>query len=158
TLDEGLGKLAGRSYDAVLLELKLPDAPGFAGLARVLQNAPRCPVVVLDGVNDEEVVLQAIQKGAQDFLLKGSINGTLLYHALRRAVRRGQVTRTLEELAGDLEESIQRIEALTHEATLPDGRQPASTHGADASAARAAQVDPSAPGGTPGRNGGPGRT
>ena len=77
-----------RTYDIILLDLGLPDAQGMSALRRARAAAPRVPVVVLTGLDDEAIAAQALQEGAQDYLIKGQIEARGLLRSLRYAVER----------------------------------------------------------------------
>jgi len=74
--------------DVIFLDLGLPDATGLEAVRRMRGAAPRAPVVVLTGLDDELVATQALQAGAQDFLIKGQIDSRGLLRALRYAIER----------------------------------------------------------------------
>jgi diguanylate cyclase (GGDEF)-like protein/PAS domain S-box-containing protein len=80
--------LAQQAVDIILLDLGLPDAHGLDAVRRARSAAPHVPLVVLTGLDDESVATQALQEGAQDFLIKGQIDGRGLIRALRYAVER----------------------------------------------------------------------
>lgn len=94
-LSEGLAQLAQRTYDVVLADLSLPDSHGLETFERVQAAAPDEPIVVLTGLDDEEIALKAMRTGAQDYLVKGRINGELLIRSLRYAMERKQAERQL---------------------------------------------------------------
>ena len=95
-LDDGLAHLAGEPVDAVLLDLSLPDSSGLETLARVLEAAPAVPVIVMTGTADERLAIQAVQAGAQDYLVKGQSAG-LLARAIRYAIERKRISAELGE-------------------------------------------------------------
>jgi serine phosphatase RsbU (regulator of sigma subunit) len=72
----------------VVLDLNLPDATGLDGLRRLLERAPTVAVVVLTGQHDDQLGVQAVAAGAQDYLTKGEIDGPLLARTIRYAVER----------------------------------------------------------------------
>ena len=72
-LSAALPVLAAREADVLLLDLSLPDAHGLETVTRALAAAPEMPIVVLTGLNDETVAIQAVQAGAQDYLVKGQV-------------------------------------------------------------------------------------
>lgn len=88
TLGPALGLLRDRTFDVVLTDLNLPDARGLEAFTRVHAEAPQLPVVVLTGVDDETVAIQAVQAGAQDYLVKGQVNGDSVTRAVRYAIER----------------------------------------------------------------------
>jgi PAS domain S-box-containing protein len=94
-LSEGLARLAEHPFDVVLADLSLPDSQGFATFERVYEAARDEPIVVLTGLDDEEVALRAMRTGAQDYLVKGRLNGELLIRSLRYAMERKQAERRL---------------------------------------------------------------
>lgn len=87
TLEEGLQQLPG-SIDCVLLDLRLPDTVGLEGLERVRAAGPGIAVIVLTGLDDERTGLAAVDSGAQDYLVKGRVDGSLLARAIRYAMGR----------------------------------------------------------------------
>ncbi|MEK7787531.1 MAG: response regulator, partial [Chloroflexota bacterium] len=82
-LGEGLKHLGAQSFDVVLLDLGLPDSQGLATFVTVRDQAPGAPVVVLTGLADETLGVWAMQQGAQDYLIKGQVDGSGLARAIR---------------------------------------------------------------------------
>jgi len=80
--------IAEHTVDIVLLDLGLPDTQGLEAVRRARAAAPNVPLVVLTGLNDEKLALQTLQKGAQDYLVKGQIETHGLLRALRYAIGR----------------------------------------------------------------------
>jgi serine phosphatase RsbU (regulator of sigma subunit) len=72
----------------VLLDLGLPDSEGFEGLHRVLELAPDAAVLVLTGADDESLGVAAVTAGAQDYLVKGQVDGSMLGRCIRYAIER----------------------------------------------------------------------
>src|SRR5919112_3983103 len=99
TLREARGLLRG--VQCVLLDLGLPDAEGIDGLRKLLSGAGSAAVCVLTGRSDEHLGVVAVAEGAQDYLVKGQVDGVLLTSALRYAVERKRAdenTRRLREV------------------------------------------------------------
>ena len=80
--------LAQRRVDVILLDLGLPDTEGLRAVQRAHAAAPRVPLVVLTGLDDELMAVQALQEGAQDYLVKGQIETRGLLRSLRYAIER----------------------------------------------------------------------
>ena len=87
-LSEAMRVLGESRIDVVLLDLFLEDAAGLETLSRVRQMAPDAPIVVLTGLADEDLALQALQHGAQDYLMKGSTDIRTVFLAIRYAIER----------------------------------------------------------------------
>jgi Flp pilus assembly CpaE family ATPase len=90
TLGEALIRLGGERFDAVLLDLKLPDARGLDSLVGIRCRAPSTPIVIMTGLSDEALAIKAVNAGAQDYLVKGEADGFALARRLRFAIERGR--------------------------------------------------------------------
>ncbi len=124
------------NVDCVLLDLGLPDATGLDALTAVLELAPSIAVLVLTGLSDEFLGTEAVAVGAQDYLVKGSIDGQLLMRAVRYAVERKRADESLRRLfasearaaenarleRGLLPEALLRSGQFTVEASYRPGR------------------------------------
>ena len=105
-LQAALQLLSEDGFDVVLLDLKLPDSQGTATVRRLRAEAPEVAIVVLTGTDDEEIVLQAVRAGAEDYLVKGHVESTALVRAIFSAAeRRRMINRLLrmsltDELTG----------------------------------------------------------
>jgi signal transduction histidine kinase len=102
-LTTGRQTLADGHFDVMLLDLGLPESTGLATLERVLEDDPTLPIIVLTGLDDAEVSVDAIQKGAQDFLPKGDLDTDRLVRALRYAVERHEQERELRRRTEQIE-------------------------------------------------------
>lgn len=87
-LQDGLEILGRGSIDVVLLDLSLPDAFGIDTVIRTHAAAQDVPIVVLTGLDDEATAIQAVQQGAQDYLVKGQVDRNILIRAIRYAMER----------------------------------------------------------------------
>jgi signal transduction histidine kinase len=103
SLAAALAATDDHQFDAVLLDLGLPESTGLATLDRFLADGPPLPVVVLTGLKDEEASVEAIRRGAQDYLVKGDLGPDLLGRTLRYAIERKKHERTLTRRTGQLE-------------------------------------------------------
>jgi Flp pilus assembly CpaE family ATPase len=89
-LSSGLELLAQEGADVVLLDLSLPDSKGFATFSAVHAQAKGTPVIVLTGFDDEELAMNAVRSGAQDYIAKGTVNAQSLTRSIRFAVERNR--------------------------------------------------------------------
>jgi signal transduction histidine kinase len=116
SLSEGCEYLATKNVDIILLDLSLPDSSGLDTLLRVQVAAPNKPVVVLTGFLDDELGLEAVSRGAQDYLVKGQVDGSLILRSIRYAIERQRMDydlrRRTEELSRLYEASKQLEEEL----------------------------------------------
>lgn len=96
-LDKALSLLDDVGFDVVLLDLGLPDSQGMETFTRVREKAPEVPLVVLTGLEDEDLAAALVRGGAQDYLVKGHASGTALLRVLRYALERTRITKALRE-------------------------------------------------------------
>ena len=97
SLTSGLKRLSEGEIDLALLDMSLPDSAGMATVRRVCGHSPQIPVIVLTACDDEEIGLQAVQSGAQDYLVKDQIDFQLLRRAMRYAIERKRGELALRE-------------------------------------------------------------
>lgn len=96
-LSEGLKQLKESAIDGVLLDLSLPDSQGLDTLTRVHAEAPDIPIIVLTGLDDEILGVEAVHQGAQDYLVKGQVDANLLTRTLRHATERKRIEVDLDQ-------------------------------------------------------------
>ena len=106
-LDTGLARLAKGAIDVVLTDLMLPDSEGLETFLRVHKMAGRVPIVVLTGLDDRLLAVTAVQEGAEDYLVKGQVDGDGLARSLRYAVGRS----SRREIQGQLDAANQEFRA-----------------------------------------------
>jgi PAS domain S-box-containing protein len=82
---------------AILLDLSLPDSQGVETFEKIYTQAPQIPIVVITSLDDEETSIQTVNDGAQDYLVKGQLNGPLLVRSIRYAIKRKQAEQRLSE-------------------------------------------------------------
>ena len=99
SLATGVKQLSKDNVDVVLLDLSLPDSQGLETIHTVHAHRPEIPIVVLTGIEDDTLAVEAVQAGAQDYLVKGQINGNLLVRAIRYAIERKRAQEQIRDLA-----------------------------------------------------------
>ncbi len=121
-LAAAIERLDRDSFDVMLLDLSLPDADGLDTLVRAHAHAPKIPIVVLTGHDDEALAVRAVRSGAQDYLVKGRVDGELLARSIRYASERGRSLEALERREEHyrslIENSLDLISILNLDGTI----------------------------------------
>ena len=123
-LSEGIATAQANHFDLALLDLSLPDSDGIETVETFIQTVPNVPAIVLTA-SDEKLALAAINKGAQDYLIKGEISPTLLVRSISYSIERGQLLKQLVQsnadleafnfsMAHDLQAPLRNIASLSH--------------------------------------------
>ena len=109
-LADALQCLREAPFDLALLDVSLPDSKGIETLLRLQDEMSTLPVVIMTGLNDEELAVEAMRRGAQDYLVKGDVDGRMVVRAVRHAIERKRI---------DVQLQHQRErQAVLHEMTL----------------------------------------
>ena len=95
-LSAGIEALDHRGADIILADLTLPDSHGLETLRRLFAHSPHTPIVVLTGLEDESLAIEAIGAGAQDYLVKRGLDGHLLSRSISHAIERQRLLSELE--------------------------------------------------------------
>jgi len=112
TLREAGRCLSNNHYDVVLLDLGLPDSSGLDTIQEAHEMSPAVPIIVLTGLDDEDVGVQAIRRGAEDYLVKGPSLEHALVRTMRHAIERRRIQETLQ---------FKNILLSTQQEVSPDG-------------------------------------
>ena len=113
-LSTGLARLDEGRIDVVLLDLGLPDSVGLETFACVKAKAPDLPIVVLTGLDDETTGTEAVHEGAQDYLVKGSVDAHLLSRAVRYAIERNAAEKAIERQTKELQRVNRELSVFTY--------------------------------------------
>jgi PAS domain S-box-containing protein len=114
-LGDALPRLQAEPFDVILLDLSLPDRLGLRTYTDMRTAAPAVPVIVLTGVDDEQLALQAVRAGAQDYLVKGQLDARMLPRLVRHAIERkraGETLRQREEFFRLISENVHDLIAV----------------------------------------------
>jgi signal transduction histidine kinase len=106
-LGEALNLLREDRFDAILLDLTLPDSVGLDSLKPLMAAAPQVPIVVLTNTNDDRLAIEAVRQGAQDYLVKRRVNVEVLVRSLHYAIERKRVAEHLHAEKRALEAQMQ---------------------------------------------------
>jgi signal transduction histidine kinase len=119
TLEEGLNVLKNHSFIIILLDLGLPDSDGIDTLIDVQNNAPNTPIIVLTGLDNEEIGTLAVKKGAQDYLIKKEIDSKLLRRSIRYAIERKKSENQYLTLFNSIDEGFCTVEVIFDDNNKP---------------------------------------
>lgn len=111
SIQAGFNRLQEREFDVVLLDLSLPDSFGLETFEKVSSASGSVPIIVLTGLDDENIGVEAVHLGAQDFLIKKEINAQLLGRSILYAIQRNRLSKKLRENQKRLKEA-QRLAKL----------------------------------------------
>lgn len=117
SLQAALDLLPHHDFDAILLDLQLPDSSGLDTVRKIVGEVPETAVIVLTGLQDEDTALQSVRYGAQDYLEKLHLSPATLSKSLRYSLERKKGLQDKEDLLHDLNHALKRIAQL--ESLLP---------------------------------------
>ncbi len=116
-LDEALDRLGKQVFDVVLLDLSLPDSCGVDTLLRTQREAPEVPLVVLTGLSDQMLAIEAVRHGVQDYLIKGQTDERQIARAIRYAIERQRMEKELRRSEERYRRLADRLERRVEERT-----------------------------------------
>ena len=96
-LGEGLDYLREKEFDLILLDLSLPDSSGLESIKKIQNLTKEIPIIVLTGMNREEIAIEALREGAQDYIFKGEVFGSLLQRSINHSIERKQNSEKLRQ-------------------------------------------------------------
>lgn len=102
SLEQGLHRLRNKKFDALLLDLNLPDSKGIQTLEHVFDTTREIPVIVLSRLQETDLALRAIRMGAQDYLIKNRLTTDNLTRAILCSIERERVNQELAHMTKDI--------------------------------------------------------
>jgi len=112
-LGDAFEYLRQERFDIILLDLTLPDSKGLETLTSMLEYAPDLPIILLTGMHDESLGIEALKQGAQDYLLKGEVDSNLIVRSIRYAIERKHLLVEMEK-AREFEQHLAYHDVLTN--------------------------------------------
>ena len=119
SLEEGSDILNNDHFDIILLDLGLPDSDGINTLIDVNKISPNTPIIVLTGLNDEELGILAMKRGAQDYLIKKEIDNKLLTRSIRYAIERKKSEKKYLALFNSIDEGFCTVDVIFNDNNKP---------------------------------------
>lgn len=110
SIGDARARLGWQEFDAVVLDLSLPDSSGIDTIRSLRDAAASMPIVILSGLDDEAMAIEAIREGAQDYIVKWPCDADMLSHVIRHSIERKKSERQLERYARQLEQSNAELE------------------------------------------------
>jgi PAS domain S-box-containing protein len=121
SLQEAFDFIRKNHVDAILLDLSLPDSHGLQTIEKTIKSFPRLPIVVLTGIEDETVGVQAVRLGASDYLVKGRVDGEVIIRALNYSIERKANEKALQD--ANIEQKLQNEKLLQSQTQLEESRR-----------------------------------
>lgn len=112
TVKAALDLLAENTFDIILSDMNLPDSFGVDTIKSILSNFPGNLVIVLTGLTDEEVGLETVRYGAQDFLTKGKFDSKVLISSVMFAFERFKLNKQIDKFSKQLDEENSRLHSI----------------------------------------------
>jgi diguanylate cyclase (GGDEF)-like protein len=112
TLQQALEALGEKNWDLVLLDLMLPDSSGIQTFTAIRSQARHTPVVIMSGLDNDSLAIDAVRKGAEDYLVKGELNSRFLLRIMHHAIDRHRIKEKLASVTGRLRETNLRLERM----------------------------------------------
>ena len=109
-VDEGL-KHIEEDFDILLLDLNLPDSHGVETFKTMNKHVPELPIIILTGLVDENLAINIVSEGAQDYLVKGQIDKQLLSKSIKYSIERKKIERDLKKSEEKYKQMVEKIES-----------------------------------------------
>ena len=133
TIEEATELLGTHFFDIIVVDLSLPDAQGLETLYKSSQHFRRLPIVILSGTDEQDVAKKSVQKGIQDYLVKGKIDVNSLERSINYAIERNKLRQAMEDAQKELikkdkklQQAYEKIDQFAH-AVAHDMRSPVAS-------------------------------
>ncbi|MDT7042506.1 sigma 54-interacting transcriptional regulator [Candidatus Nitronereus thalassa] len=128
SLGQAFDHLKKSPFDVALVDLSLPDSHGLGTFRKLAEAYPSLPLVLLTGLNDQEIAIQAVREGAQDYLNKGEVDGQILVRSIDYAIERKRIQAELERVNAQVKKNADDLHSILNQLhigtilTNPEGR------------------------------------
>ncbi len=112
TLQQAQQALTETTWDLILLDLMLPDSSGIQTFSALHSQARHVPIVIMSGLDNDALAIDAVREGAEDYLVKGEINSRFLLRIMHHAIDRHRIKEKLASVTGRLRETNLRLEKM----------------------------------------------
>lgn len=112
-LAEALRLVGEEEFDIVISDLGLPDSQGLATIKQLAAGVRQIPIVVMTGLDDQRSGYEAVNAGAQDYLVKGQVSGEMLVRSIRYAMERKRIENEKEQAIVELREALAQVKLLS---------------------------------------------
>ncbi|MGH7886203.1 MAG: ATP-binding protein [Thermodesulfobacteriota bacterium] len=110
SVESGIKALKEKSFDAVITDLTLPGSSGLNTFEKIYMNTPpETPILILTGLNDRELGLRAVNRGAQDYIVKDGINADVLIKSISYSIERKRANSIIEKQKKEIETAYQKL-------------------------------------------------
>jgi hypothetical protein len=128
-LGDAIQILDKQSYDLVLLDLDLPDSRGIDTFTRLRAHDPDCAIILLTGLDNEELGIEAVRSGAQNYLVKGSLDGKMLWRVISYSIERARLEKAVRESEKRYRRLLESVTDYVYTAKVSDKRVVSTSHG-----------------------------
>jgi len=115
SLAQAFDRLKEGPVDVALVDLSLPDSHGLETFQRLGEAFPALPLVLLTGLNDQDIAIQAVRQGAQDYLVKGEVDGHILIRAIHYAIERKRIQAELEAVNARVQKNAEDLHSILNQ-------------------------------------------
>ena len=112
-LADGIRQAVGGEFDIVISDLGLPDSSGLTTVKKLASAVRHIPIVVMTGLDDQRSGFEAVNAGAQDYLVKGQVSGEMLVRSIRYAIERKRIENEKAQVIVELQEALAKVKLLS---------------------------------------------
>lgn len=112
-LADGIQRATKDEFDIIISDLGLPDSQGLTTVRKLAAAVQHIPIVVMTGLDDQQLGFEAVYAGAQDYLVKGRVSGEMLVRSIRYAIERKKIENEKLQVIAELQEALTKVKVLS---------------------------------------------